>query len=187
MTFRRLFKGTYGLLMALCALVAVLWVGSYRSIAHAKLPISHGGTRWEITSYRGVLAFALIENYPCDASACFVARRDNDILAASWDERYWSAAIAGIAFEDAQIWIPNADDERVVRRGSALDLPYWLMLSVAMIGPIQGCYLLGRAFLRTSHNQCGDCGYDLGDGEICQACAARAAIIGASTRMHLVR
>ena len=187
MTFRRLFKGAYGPLMALCALIAVLWVGSYRSIAHAKLPISSGGTRWEITSYRGVLAVALIENYPCDAGACFAARRDDDIFAASWDERYWSAALAGLAFEDAQIWVPNADDELVVRRWSALDLPYWLMWSLALIGPIQGCYLMVRTYRRTSHNQCGDCGYDLGDGETCQACAARAAIIGASSRMHLVR
>jgi hypothetical protein len=187
MTIRRLFKGVYGPLIALCALIAVLWVGSYRSVAHAKLPISAGGTRWEMTSYRGVLAFALIENYPIDATACFVARGDDEMLAAAWDERYWCAAIAGIAFDDAHIWIPDGDNELVVRRWSALNLPYWLLMSVALIRPIQGCYLIVRAYRRSAHNQCGDCGYDLGDGEICQACAARAALIGASSRMHLVR
>jgi len=187
MSIRRLFKGSYGSLLALCALIGVLWAGSYRSVAQARLPVSAGETRWEITSYRGVVAFALIENYPTDASIYVAARHDNDILAGSWDERYWTAAIAGIAFEDAQIWIQNADGEMVVRRWSALNIPYWLIVSIFSLGPLQGVYLVLRAHRRTTHNQCGDCGYDLGDGEICQACAARAAIIGATSRMHLVR
>jgi len=187
MSFRRLFKGAYGPLLALCALIGVLWVGSYRSVAQARLPVSAGGTRWEMTSYRGVVAFALIENYPTNASSYFVAHRDNEIVSEAWDERYWTAAIAGLAFEDAQLWLPDADGEMVVRRWSALNVPYWLIMSVALLGPLQGAYLVLRAYRRTTHNQCCECGYDLGDGHVCQACAARAMLIGASGRMHLVR
>ena len=187
MSFRRLFKGAYGPLLALCALIGVLWAGSYRSVALARLPVATGGTRYEMTSYRGVLAIAVIDNYPANATSYFAARHDSDQLSDAWDERYWTAAIAGIAFEDAQIWLPDEEGDLVVRRWSALNLPYWLLMSIAMLGPLQGAYLIARAYRRTTHNQCGDCGYDLGDGEICQACAARAAIIGATSRMHLVR
>src|SRR5687768_3283411 len=101
MTFRRLFKGVYGPILAACALVAVLWAGSYRSIAHAKLPVSPGGTRWELTSYRGVLSVALIENYPVAENAFFVARRADAVLANEWDEHYWSGSVGGFGFEDA--------------------------------------------------------------------------------------
>jgi hypothetical protein len=187
MSFRRLFKGAYGPLLALCALIGVLWAGSYRSVALARLPVSAGETRWEITSYRGVLAFALIENYPTDADYYIDARRDNGVVAGAWDERYWTAAIAGLAFEDAQLWLPNGDGEMVVRRWSALNIPYWLVMSIVSLAPLHGVYLVFRAYRRTTHNQCSECGYDLGDGEICQACAARAVIVGATSRLQLVR
>jgi hypothetical protein len=187
MSFRRLFKGAYGPLLALCALVGVLWLGSYRSIAHAKLPVAAGGTRWEMTSYRGVLTVALIDSYPMDSVAAFVAVEDNEDLAGAWDERYWSGAIAGIAFEDAQTWLAGLDGDLVARRWSALSLPYWLLLSVTLLAPVHAAYIALRAYRRTTHNQCADCGYDLGDGEICQACAARAMLIGASARVQLLR
>ncbi len=187
MSFRRLFKGAYGPLLALCALVGVLWAGSYRSVAHAKLPVAEGATRWEFTSYRGVVAVALIENYPSDAFGQFDAHADNNDLAGAWDERYWTAALVGFAFEDSQIWVPSLEGDLLPRHWMALNLPYWLLLSIALIGPARAFYVALRAHRRTTHTQCGECGYDLGDGERCQACAARAALIGASSRMQLVR
>jgi len=187
MAFRRLFKGVYGPLLAACALLGVLWVGSYRSYARMKLPVSAGGTRCELTSYRGVLALSVIDDYPIADTSHFAALRDNEDIARVWDDRYWTAAFAGLAFEDTQVWIDAQEGALVARRLNTLNLPYWLLLSVALLGPVQGGYLVIRAYRRTSHNQCGECGYDLGDGEICQACAARAALIGASPRMQLVR
>jgi hypothetical protein len=184
---RRLFKGACGPLLAMCALVGVLWAGSYRSIALAKMPVSAGGTRWELTSYRGVLAIAVTDDFPMDALAHARAYPDNDEIAAAWDERYWTAALAGLAFDDTQVWIQDLEGGLVARRWTALNLPYWLLLSIALLGPLHGVYACCRAYRRTTHNQCADCGYDLGDGEICQACAARAMIVGATSRMHLVR
>jgi hypothetical protein len=187
MSFRRLFKGAHGPMLALCALIGVLWVGSYRSVAHAKLPVSPGATRWEFTSLRGALCVALTDNYPTGNTAHFAARRADADMAAAADDRYHNAAIAGLGFEDAQLWLPDGDGDFCVRRWTALHLPYWLLLAVAMLGPLHGVYVVARAYRRTTHNQCGDCGYDLGDGEVCQACAARAALIGASSRVQLVR
>ena len=183
----RLFKGACGPLLAVCALVGVLWGGSYRSIAVAKMPVAAGGTRWEVTSYRGVLALAVIDDYPMDLLGHARAYPDNRDIAAAWDERYWTAAIAGLAFDDTQVWIQDLEGNLVARRWTALNLPYWLLLSVALLGPLHAVYCLCRARRRSAHNQCGECGYDLGDGEICQACAARAMILGATSRMHLVR
>jgi hypothetical protein len=108
-------------------------------------------------------------------------------LAGAWDERYWTAAVAGFSFEESQIWLRNPDDDLVVRHWNAINLPYWMMMLVASLGPAHVMYLVVRAHRRTTHNQCGDCGYDLGDGEICQACAARSAVVGATSRVQFVR
>ena len=179
MSLRWLFKGAYGPLLALCALVAVLWVGSYRSIAHAKLPVSPGATRWEFTSYRGLLAIALVENHPTSDTAYFIARSDDAALAAEWDNCHWTGATGGIGFDDAQVLRSDYDGMLVVRHWTALTLPYWLLMSIPALGLARGVYVALRAHRRVTHNQCGDCGYDLGDGAICQACAARARLIGA--------
>jgi hypothetical protein len=187
MSFRRLFKGAHGTLLALCALICVLWGGSYRSIADVKLPVAAGSTRWQFTSYRGVMSVSLAENFPTTESAVFCVRHDDSTIADAWDERYFSGALAGVGFEDAQIWLRSSDDELVARHWTALNLPYWLLLSVAALAPLHGVYLVVRAYRRTTHNQCSECGYDLGDGQICQACAARAMLIGASSRVQLVR
>lgn len=187
MSFRRLFTGGYGPLMALCALLGVLWAGSYRSVAHVKFPVSYGGTRWELTSYRGILAVALIDNYPTDAAPTLVARRDNPRYAALWDDRCATAAVLGFSFEDSQVWVPNADRQLVARRLTAANLPYAALLLVAAVGPLNALFVIARAYRRTTHNQCGDCGYELGDGVVCQACAARAMMLGATHRMQLVR
>ena len=187
MDMHRLFKGTCGPLLAACALIAVLWAGSYRSITQVGLPVSVGGTRCECTSYRGLLSVALIENYPMNRPAAAVVHRDDANIAASWDEQFSSGAIGGFSVDDAQIWLTSPDGEVVARHFSALNLPYWLLLSLAALAPAHAAYLLVRAYRRTTHNQCGECGYELGDGEICQACAARAMIVGATSRMHPVR
>ena len=180
MHFRRLFKGAYGPLLALAALVGVLWAGSYRSIAHLKLPAAPGATGWEVTSYRGVLASALISDLPFGADARFRAQRDNEQLAATWDEHHWSTGgIAGMAFEESQIWITDAEGSRVSRHWRSFNIPYWLLTLIAGLAPLHGVYIIVRAHRRATHNQCADCGYDLGDGEMCQACAARATLIGA--------
>ena len=84
--------------------------------------------------------------------------------------------------------MPSLEGELLARHWMALNLPYWLLLSVALIGPRHARLRRApRATAGSTHNQCGECGYDLGDGEICQACAARAVLIGASSRMQLVR
>ena len=171
----------------MCALIGVLWAGSYRSIALARLPVAHGGTRWELTSYRGVVSIAVINDYPMDALGSAAAYPDSEQLAAAWDERYWAGAIAGLAFEDSQVWLDSLEGDVIGRRWTALSLPYWLLLSIGLLGPLHAVYAVYRAYRWTTHNQCGECGYDLGDGEVCQACAARAMIVGASSRMHLVR
>jgi len=75
----------------------------------------------------------------------------------------------------------------VARHFSALNLPYWLLLSLAALAPAHAAYLLVRAYRRTTHNQCGECGYDLGDGACCKACAARAPVAGTKSRLQLVR
>jgi hypothetical protein len=187
MSFRPLFKGAYGPLVALCALVVVLWVGSYRSIADVRLPVTAGSTRWVFTSYRGVLSISLAENFPTTESATFAARHDDSDLAGLADDRYYTGALAGLGFEDTQVWLRDADGELVVRHFTALNLPYWLPLCILLLGPLHCVYVILRGHRRTTHNQCSACGYDLGDGEMCQACAARATLIGASSRMHLVR
>lgn len=187
MCIRRLFKGAYGPGLALCALIGVFWAGSYRSIADIKLPVAAGSSRWQVLSYRGVISIALAENYPTTESAAFAIRHDDSEIADQWDERYYTGAIAGIGFEDAQIWLRSPDDDPVVRHWTALNLPYWLLMFVAMLAPLHGLFICIRAHRRVTHNQCGVCGYDLGDGEHCQACAARAMLMGASPRMHLVR
>ena len=187
MSFRPLFKGAYGPLVALCALVAVLWIGSYRSIADARLPVTAGSTRWVFTSYRGVLSISLAENYPTTESASFLARHDDPDFAAAWDERFFTGAIVGLGFEDTQIWLPSGEGEIVLRHLTALNLPYWLLFCLIFLAPAHCVYLIVRGYRRATHNQCSACGYDLGDGEMCQACAARATLIGASSRMHLVR
>jgi hypothetical protein len=187
MSFHRLGKGAYGPLLALCALIVVVWAGSYRSIAHVKLPVSAGSTRWEFRSYRGVLSVALIENHPTGATTAAGVRGADTDLAAAWDECYWTGAIAGFSFEESQIWLRDADNHLIARHWNAMNLPYWMMLLLAALAPAHAAYLIVRAHRRTTHNLCGDCGYDLGDGAVCQACAARSAIIGASPRMQLVR
>jgi hypothetical protein len=187
MSFRRLFTGGYGPLLALGALVGVLWAGSYRSIAAVKLPVSPSETRWQFTSYHGTVTIALIDNHPTSADAAVIVRRDNPSFAAVWDARCATASLGGFSFEDAQVWVTDGDNELVVRRLSAVNLPYWALLALALVGPLHGAYVIARAHRRTTHNQCGECGYDLGDGAVCQACAARTMVVSPTHRMQLVR
>ena len=174
----RLGKGACGPLVALCALVAVLWAGSYRSVAQVRSPVSAGGTRANVTSFRGVLVVALIEDHPVQEGAVASVRRAEPEAAALWDDQHWSASFAGFCVEDAQVWVPNAAGERVVRRWKAINLPYWLLFAVAVAGPLSRVCRAVRAHRRLAHDQCGECGYDLGGGAVCQACAARAQLIG---------
>ena len=187
MSVRRLGKHVSGPLVGLCALIVVFWAGSYRSISHLKLPVSAGSTRWELTSYRGILTVALIANHPTSQSAVVSVRRDFSELAAAWDEQYWTAAFAGFSVEDSHIMLGQIDGESVVRRWSAMHLPYWAMFLLGAMGPMHGVYIVLRAHRRTTHGQCADCGYELGGGPVCQACAARSLLIGASPRVQLVR
>jgi hypothetical protein len=187
MHVRRLFRGAYGALLASCALVAVLWAGSHRSLAQLRLPVAEGGTRWVITSYRGILSVAMIDNHPTNEPLLTRTRPADADTAALWDERSWSNSLAGIGVEDAQIWIRDGDETRVARRWSAATFPYWLLLLLTGAGPLHGLYVVCRARRRAAHDQCAECGYALGGGTTCQACAARATLIGASPRVRLVR
>ena len=190
MVIRRLFTGGYGPLLALCALVGVLWAGSYRSVAHVKLPVSAGGTRWQFMSYRGTLAISLCDNHPTDAATDIGARSDDGDddgpFRQLWDDRCATAAIGGFSFEDTQIWVADREGNAVARRLTAVNLPYWALLALALLGPLHCAYVIARAHRRTTHNQCGECGYELGDGVVCQACAARAAIVGGPRHLRLV-
>lgn len=188
MLVRLLCKSVCGPLLAAAALVAVFWAGSYRSISHASLPVAAGSTRCEVWSYRGLISITLIDDFPTSKPASASVRRDDEWTAAAWDERNWSAAIAGFSVEDASIWLTDPQQEHaVVRRWSAMNLPYWLLFSLAALGPLRGVCVALRVYRRTTHGQCGDCGYELGDGQVCQACAARAGLIGASSRVRLVQ
>ena len=189
MLTRRLGKHVCGPLVALCALILVFWAGSYRSIANLKLPVSAGATRWELTSYRGIFSVALVGNYPTSQTAVVSVRgQDVNVLAEAWDQQYWAAAYAGFSVEDSNIVLGDVGDGQwVARRWSAINLPYWAIFMFAAIGPLHGVYLALRARRRTSHGQCGECGYELGDGQVCQACAARAMLIGGTSHVHIVR
>lgn len=187
MSFGRLLTGGYGPLLALCALVGVLWAGSYRSVAHVKLPVSAGATRWELASYRGTISISAIENHPTAAQSDMIARPDNLWTAALWDARCATAAVAGFSVEDSQIWVADVDGALVPRRLTAVNVPYWALLMLVALGPLQGLYVVVRACRRATHNQCGACGYELGDGVVCQACAARRMVLGPTHRMQLVR
>jgi hypothetical protein len=184
---RRLFFGAYGALLASCALVAVLWAGSHRSVAQLRLPVVEGGTRWAFTSYRGILSIALIDNHPTDEPIMARARRDDPDTAFLWDDHSWTNSWAGLSMEDAQIWVAAGNDRRVPRHWTSVNIPYWFLFALTCAGPLHGIYIVCRAYRRVSHDQCGVCGYELGGGTTCQACAARAALIGASPRVRLVR
>jgi hypothetical protein len=185
--FRRLFGGAYGVLLACCALVAVLWTGSHRSLTQIRLPVVEGGTRWSMTSYRGIVAFAMVENHPTGEALLARIRRDDAWTAAQWDEQAWSGSWAGLTVDDSQIWLRDADNRRVPRQWTSINIPYWLLFAVSFTGPLHGLFVACRACRRSAHDQCGACGYALGGGTTCQACAARASLIGASPRVRLVR
>ena len=188
MSFHRLGKGACGPLLALCGLIAVLWAGSYRSAAQVRLPVEQGSSRWSVTSYRGIVSLVRIHEHPTTRAASAVVRPTNEQAAARWDDQYWSGALAGFSVEDAQVWLGDADGRLVVRRWSGVNLPYWLLFSAAALAPLHGAYVLVRARRRSARNRCGACGYELGDGATCQACVARAVLIGgASPRVRLVR
>ena len=185
--FRRLFRGAYGVLLACCALVVVLWAGSHRSAAQLRLPVVEGGTRWVATSYRGILVLAMIEDYPGAEPLLTRVRHNDPDAAAIWDYQSWGNTWLGMSFEDSQIWVPTGDDRvRVPRRWTGAHLPYWLLFVITVTGPLHGLFLVCRAYRRATHDCCGVCGYALGGGTTCQACAARAVLIGASPRVRLV-
>ena len=185
--FRRLFGGAYGALLACCALVVVLWSGSHRSLTQVRLPVVEGGTRWSMTSYRGIVSFAMIDSYPTTEPLLARVRRDDALTAAQWDGQAWSGSWAGLTVDDSQIWLADALDRRVPRRWTSVSIPYWLLFAVSFSGPLHGVFVACRAYRRARHDQCRACGYELGGGATCQACAARASFIGASPRVRLVR
>ena len=187
MAFHRLGKGAHGPALVLCALAAVLWAGSYLAAVQFKLPVTQGSTRWSVTSCRGIVSISLIHGYPLSQPGdAWVHRTDADD-AARWDAQYRAASVAGFSVEDAHVWIRDGEDEMVVRRWNSLNLPYWLLFAAAAAAPLHALYVLVRARRRNAHNCCGVCGYALGDGATCQACAARAVLIGgASSRVRLI-
>ena len=186
MAIRRLFTGGYGALLALCVLIGVLWAGSYRSMAHVKFPVSQGAARWSFTSYRGTLSVSVVDDHPTTDASRVVVRPNEWVMARSWDDHCATGAVAGFSMEHVHVWLENLDEEVVPRRMTAVNVPYAMLLLLAALGPMHFGYVAVRARRRTTHNQCAACGYDLGDGHACQACAARAMVIAPARRMQLV-
>jgi hypothetical protein len=173
-------------LLAACVITCVLWAGSYRSIATLTLPVSAGGTRWELTSYRGLLSFAMIDNYPTPRQFAANAFHPDSATASLWDDINWADSYAGFSGSDGQIWLVDADDEPVNRCWSSVIFPYWMIFGFTALAPLwQSCLLIRRRRWAT-RDQCADCGYELGGGAACRACAARAVLIGAGPRVQPV-
>jgi hypothetical protein len=175
-------------LLAAGALVGVLWAGSYRSIAQARLPVAGGATRWEFTSYRGLLAIGGVENYPFFAKYCGAIHAADATRAQTWDHLYWDGSFAGFGAEEGMVYLPNpVAGGEVARRWSCVILPYWLLFVLAAVLPIQEGFVALRARVRWRHGQCGACGYEVGaDADVCPACAARTAVLGVTPHTHVV-
>ena len=184
----RLCKSSCGVALIACALLSALWVVSYHAKATVRLPVSAGSTRIEIYSYRGQLAVSTVGDFPVAQRAQLFLHRSDASRATRWDTLFWADSWAGFSAEDGRISVPNAIGESVSRPWLNLILPYWLIVVVALVGPVRDLFVALRARRRLTHGQCATCGYDfelaLVHGE-CPACAARQHVVGLSPRTHL--
>ena len=182
---RRLTRGACGPLLGTCVLIAVIWAGSYRSFVLVQPGVSPGATRWELVSYRGLRGISVTPDYPAETSPRVEISAGSRDTAARWDDMYWSGSYGGFCAEDGHTGVDMGDGTRVDRRWSGVVLPYWVMMLLAAASPAARAVGAARARMRASRGQCERCGYEIA-GDVCPACAARAAVVGLTPRTHLL-
>lgn len=173
-------------LLVACAVIALLWAGTHSSVAVARLPVGVGQSRWAISSYRGLLSVTRTQDYPAARSLELTVRRATARDAGACDSSLWDCSYAGFSVTEGDVWVDLPQAESVPRRWHSVVLPYWLIASLVALSPLRRACLAMRAVRRAARDQCPDCGYRLGGGAVCQACVARAALIGGSPRARLV-
>jgi hypothetical protein len=170
---KNVFHGRCGVLLALCVLTAVLWLGSHRSLTAFGLPVSAGGTRLEVTSYRGLLAVFLTQDYPAATGWDAVVRRDDEDIAARWDMSYWADSVFGFSADDRRALARDGSGEFVECRSLGVTMPYGPVLIVLALLPLWRLVVELRAYRRIAAGRCATCGYDLHHMiDVCPACAA---------------
>src|SRR5688500_12909999 len=137
---KRMCGRSCGAMLLVCLTLGVLWAASYRAKAILRLPVSTGSTRFEFYSYRGLLAFATIADFPADQRVETCLLDTDPAREARWDTLYWSDSWAGFSGEEGRIWVRGLDGQMVTRRWFNVMIPYWMIIALCLLAPLRDAY-----------------------------------------------
>jgi hypothetical protein len=181
-------QGIFARLTAVGALLAIVWITSYRRAIELQLPAAEHGRAVNVCIYRGLAMAMVIDDSPIGRFPGLIFADGHEaVRAACWDEAYWQTSYLGLSAADSVTWLTNGSGRAVSREYQSICLPFWGMLTMWAAMAVLRLRRAWRMSKREAMGLCPQCGYDLRSLKIeCPACVARTSILHPSPRLQLI-